>query len=80
MNCSCCRRDFFLVNQSVNQGTVSPTHYTVLYNSTGIELGLVQQLTYKLCHLYFNWSVSTLRFKQGFLLFYNAKKCKCVCI
>ena len=47
--------DFFLVSQSVRQGTVSPTHYNVLHDSTGMKADHLQRLTYKLCHLYFNW-------------------------
>ncbi|XP_021919553.1 piwi-like protein Siwi isoform X2 [Zootermopsis nevadensis] len=50
------RFDFFLVSQSVRQGTVSPTSYNVI--SDNLELGpdKIQRLTYKLTHLYFNWS------------------------
>nr|BCS90542.1 piwi protein [Cladonema pacificum] len=47
--------DFFLVSQSVRQGTVSPTHYNIVYDSTGIKPEHYQRLTYKLCHLYYNW-------------------------
>ncbi|CAG0881821.1 unnamed protein product [Cyprideis torosa] len=48
--------DFFLVSQSVRQGTVCPTMYNII-EDTG--LGLLpdhyQMLTYRLCHMYFNW-------------------------
>lgn len=37
------------------QGTVSPTHYIVLKNGCGFSAEIVQRLTYKLCHLYYNW-------------------------
>lgn len=47
--------DFFLVSQKVRQGTVSPTHYIVLRNSTGLSPDHIQRLTYKLTHLYYNW-------------------------
>uniref|UniRef100_A0A1I8GLI9 Piwi-like protein 1 n=2 Tax=Macrostomum lignano TaxID=282301 RepID=A0A1I8GLI9_9PLAT len=49
--------DFFLVSQYVNQGTVTPTHYNIIedVNDANIRPDQVQQLTYKLCHLYFNW-------------------------
>ncbi|XP_076107273.1 piwi-like protein 1 [Mytilus galloprovincialis] len=48
--------DFFLVSQSVRQGTVSPTHYNVIYNTiTSFTADRFQRLTYKLCHLYYNW-------------------------
>lgn len=52
------RYDFYLISQSVNQGTVSPTHYNVLYDNTGLDADKMQRLTYKLTHLYYNWSVS----------------------
>lgn len=55
------RFDFFLVSQTVRQGTVSPTSYNVV-RSTSLQLpaGHIQLLTYKLCHMYFNCS-STIR-------------------
>lgn len=47
--------DFFLVSQHVRQGTVTPTHYVTLYDSGNILPDHVQRLTFKLCHLYYNW-------------------------
>jgi len=61
-------KDFFLVPQCVNQGTVSPTHFIVL-RELGTEPNAqvdgkpvptlqasdVQKLAYKLTHMYFNW-------------------------
>ncbi|XP_068099765.1 piwi-like protein 1 [Hyperolius riggenbachi] len=47
--------DFFIVSQSVRQGTVSPTHYNVVYDTGALKPDYMQRLTYKLCHLYFNW-------------------------
>ena len=47
--------DFFLVAQSVRQGTVTPTHYNVLHDTSGLRPDHLQRLTYKLCHLYYNW-------------------------
>jgi len=49
-------KDFFLVPQSVNQGTVTPTHMVVT-KEEGEPLGanIIQQLAYKLTHMYFNW-------------------------
>lgn len=37
------------------QGTVTPTHYHVIYDSTGLSADHIQMLTFKLCHLYYNW-------------------------
>lgn len=48
--------DFFLVAQQVNQGTVTPTAYNVIEDTSGLDVDKLQRLTYKLCHLYFNWS------------------------
>lgn len=47
--------DFYLVSQNIRQGTVSPTRYTVLHDSKGMQPEHIQRLTYKLCHLYYNW-------------------------
>lgn len=49
-------RDFFLVSQHVTQGTVTPSHYIVLHDSGNLKVDHVQKLTYKLCHLYYNWA------------------------
>lgn len=48
--------DFYLVSQYVEQGVVSPTYYSVLYDTLGLNPDKIQRLTYKLTHLYFNWS------------------------
>lgn len=53
------RYDFYLISQSVRQGTVSPTSYNVIYDTLGIDADKVQILTYKMCHMYYNWSGST---------------------
>jgi len=47
--------DFFLVAQSVRQGTVTPTHFNVIYDTSGMKADIIQRLTYKMCHLYYNW-------------------------
>jgi len=49
------RYDFFLVSQSVRQGTVNPTSYNVVKDSSGLKPEHLQKLTYKLTHLYYNW-------------------------
>uniref|UniRef100_A0A1B6DVK7 Piwi domain-containing protein n=1 Tax=Clastoptera arizonana TaxID=38151 RepID=A0A1B6DVK7_9HEMI len=48
--------DFFLVSQSVRQGTVAPTGYNIIYDSMGINPDKIQRLSYKMTHLYYNWS------------------------
>ncbi|KAG8597458.1 hypothetical protein GDO81_002286 [Engystomops pustulosus] len=47
--------DFFIISQSVKQGTVSPTHYNVVFDTGALKPDHMQRLTYKLCHLYYNW-------------------------
>ena len=53
-----CRFDFFVVSQSVTKGTVNPTCYDVIHDETLMPVNIIQRLTYKLCHLYYNFSVS----------------------
>merc|ERR1711981_550755 len=53
-------KDFFLVPQAVNQGTVTPTHMVVTHenhpeNEPELSADIIQQLAYKLTHMYFNW-------------------------
>ncbi|XP_026300664.1 aubergine isoform X4 [Apis mellifera] len=50
------RYDFFIVSQSVRQGTVTPCAYNVIADSTGWKADQMQRMTYKLCHMYYNWS------------------------
>ncbi|XP_011202861.2 protein piwi [Bactrocera dorsalis] len=53
------RYDFFLVSQSVRQGTVSPTSYNIVYSNIRLTPDQMQLLTYKMTHLYYNWSGTT---------------------
>ncbi|XP_056198802.1 piwi-like protein 1 [Falco biarmicus] len=48
--------DFFIVSQAVKNGCVAPTHYNVIYDTSKLKPDHVQRLTYKLCHMYYNWS------------------------
>jgi len=48
--------DFYIVSQSTNQGTVSPTHYNIIHDNSGWTMDRHQLLAYKLCHLYYNWA------------------------
>lgn len=47
--------DFFLVSQHVRQGTVTPTHYIVVHDGSGLKPDQMQRLAYKMTHLYYNW-------------------------
>lgn len=49
------RYDFYLISQSVRQGTVAPTSYNIIYDTFGLPPDKLQILTYKNCHLYYNW-------------------------
>lgn len=53
----CSRYDFYIVSQAVRAGSVSPTHYNVIYDTNGLKPDHMQRLTYKLCHMYYNWQV-----------------------
>ncbi|XP_047364611.1 piwi-like protein Siwi [Vespa velutina] len=48
--------DFFIVSQHVKQGTVTPTSYSVIDDTVGLDADKMQRLTYKLTHMYYNWS------------------------
>lgn len=54
------RYDFYIVSQAVRSGSVSPTHYNVVYDTSGLKPDHMQRLTYKLCHMYYNWQVGWL--------------------
>ena len=48
--------DFFMTPASANQGCVLPTHFHVSLNESALTKTDIQQLTYSLCHFYFNWA------------------------
>ncbi|XP_053758872.1 piwi-like protein 1 [Panthera pardus] len=48
--------DFFIVSQSVKDGTVTPTHYNVIHDTVHFTPDGIQCLTYRLCHMYYNLS------------------------
>jgi hypothetical protein len=59
------RYDFYLISQHVGQGTVTPTHYNVIEDTfKDWSPDKMQQVTYKLTHMYFNWSVSDYLFNN----------------
>ncbi|KAI4537847.1 hypothetical protein MG293_012710 [Ovis ammon polii] len=41
--------------QMACRGTVNPTYYNVIYDDNGLKPDHMQRLTFKLCHLYYNW-------------------------
>ncbi|EFN83189.1 Protein piwi [Harpegnathos saltator] len=46
--------DFLLVSQQVRQGTVSPISFSIISDNTKLDVETIQQVTYKLTHLYYN--------------------------
>uniref|UniRef100_A0A3B3ZAB0 Piwi domain-containing protein n=1 Tax=Periophthalmus magnuspinnatus TaxID=409849 RepID=A0A3B3ZAB0_9GOBI len=47
--------DFFLMAHTIRQGCGLPTHYISVYNSANLAPDHLQRLTFKMCHLYWNW-------------------------
>ena len=41
---------------TATQGCILPTHFYVTKNESGLTKLDIQQLTYALCHFYFNWA------------------------
>jgi hypothetical protein len=51
--------EFYLIAQTANQGTVSPTHFHVITSDdTVMNPERLQGYTNRLTHLYFNWPVN----------------------
>ncbi|TRZ11972.1 hypothetical protein HGM15179_015141 [Zosterops borbonicus] len=49
------RQDFFLLAHHSRQGCSVPTHYICVWNTANLSSEHLQRLTFKLCHLYWNW-------------------------
>ncbi|XP_057702846.1 piwi-like protein 2 isoform X2 [Corythoichthys intestinalis] len=47
--------DFYLMAHHIRQGCGLPTHYVTVYNTANLTPDHLQRLTYKMCHLYWNW-------------------------
>ncbi|KAM8990248.1 piwi-like protein 2 [Ara ararauna] len=48
-------QDFFLLAHHSPQGCSIPTRYVCLLNTANLSFEHIQRLTFKLCHLYWNW-------------------------
>jgi aubergine-like protein len=48
-------QEFYLCCQSVNQGSATPTKYQKLCDNSDLTTDTLQQWTYNLSHMYFNW-------------------------
>ena len=49
------RYDFYLVSHSAGQGTANPSSYNVIYDTSKLPAATMQLITYKMCHMYYNW-------------------------
>ncbi|KAM9858163.1 piwi-like protein 2 [Aulostomus maculatus] len=47
--------DFYLMAHHIHQGCGLPTHYISLYNTANLTPDHLQRLTFKMCHLYWNF-------------------------
>lgn len=47
--------DYYVVSQHVTQGATTPSHYFCLLDENNFGADIVEQLTYKLCFMYYNW-------------------------
>ncbi|KAM9312009.1 piwi-like protein 2 [Gastrophryne carolinensis] len=47
--------DFYLLSHHVRQGCGIPTHYICVINTANLGPDHLQRLTFKLCHMYWNW-------------------------
>ncbi|XP_015196795.2 piwi-like protein 2 [Lepisosteus oculatus] len=47
--------DFYLLAHHIRQGCGLPTHYVSVYNTANLTPDHLQRLTFKMCHMYWNW-------------------------
>ncbi|XP_063787875.1 piwi-like protein 2 isoform X5 [Pseudophryne corroboree] len=47
--------DFYLLSHHARQGCGIPTHYICVMNTANLSPDHLQRLTFKLCHMYWNW-------------------------
>ncbi|OMJ75543.1 hypothetical protein SteCoe_25277 [Stentor coeruleus] len=50
--------DFYVMPAKANQGSMTPTHFHVIYDDSGLPCDNIQVLAYKMCYSYYNWSGS----------------------
>jgi hypothetical protein len=48
--------EFYLQPQFVNSGTATPSHFHVIHDSIGIPIEDLEDITYRQCYYYWNWS------------------------
>ncbi|KAJ8393665.1 hypothetical protein AAFF_G00058840 [Aldrovandia affinis] len=57
--------DFYLMAHYMHQGCGLPTHYISAYNTADATPHHLQWLTFKMCHMYWNWYAHKLTFLWG---------------
>ena len=50
--------DFYVMPAKATQGAMTPTHFHVIYDDSGLRCEEVQGLAYRMCYAYYNWSGS----------------------
>jgi aubergine-like protein len=50
--------DFYLCTAKANEGSMTPTHFFVVYDDSNCTPDTIQELSYRLCYAYYNWSGS----------------------
>jgi aubergine-like protein len=50
--------DFYIVSQRSNRGCSVPNHYRVIYSSSEVEEGVLQEIAFSQCFNYVNWTGS----------------------
>jgi aubergine-like protein len=50
--------DFYVTPAKATQGAMTPTHFHVIYDDSGRSSNEIEELTYRLCYSYYNWSGS----------------------
>jgi len=50
--------EFFVCPARATQGAMTPTHFFVVYDDTGLPSEQVHQMAYRMCFGYYNWSGS----------------------
>lgn len=48
--------NFFMFSQNTVAGTSTPTQYCVVFDESQIKPETLQLLTYRICHMYYNWT------------------------
>ena len=50
--------DYYITPAKANQGSMTPTHFHVIYDDSGRPCDDIQVLSYRMCYSYYNWSGS----------------------